>query len=163
MQSMSATRREVALSAGVLFLALLACGHRPGTIAWKPYSMRMNGSHIADRAVLIGEGDLGVVRSAGGLPAGTMTMRDSEGWSMETIHEYAAQDAAEYGGTHYMAGEWSESTSTAYSAHKIGDSWAVIPHTSVTRTLEFVVIRVPRSGWDRLPAALTPRAFTGPR
>jgi hypothetical protein len=143
--------------ASVIGVTLLAC-EGPRVSGWEPYSRRMNDKQIAKTAMLIGEGDVGTVRSAGGLPAGTMTMRSDE-YSAGTITEAAATEAAEFGGTHYMLGTFSESTSTDYSAGKIGETWVVVPQETTTRTLRFVVIRVPKSGWGNLPNVLTPAAY----
>jgi hypothetical protein len=149
--------------AAVLLTVMAAChGGGPYSIAWTPYSVRMSRGHIAQRAILIGEGDIGVVRKAGGLPAGTITMRGA-GYSVDAITWSAAIEAAEYGGTHYMMGKWSESTSTSYTGHKIGDTWFIVPHDRTTNTIDYVVIRVPTSGWGDLPADLTPVPWTGER
>jgi hypothetical protein len=137
-----------------LFAALLACGH-PQSVAWEPYSKRAPTNQIAVKAIQVGEGDLGALKKAGALPIGTLTMR---GRDLNAVIDATATEAAEFGGTHYMMGRWSEQTSTvAYHGSGTADSWTVVPLTSTTSTARFVVLRVPVSGWQHLPDILTPQ------
>lgn len=152
---------EKTVAAGVLFVALLACGAKPRAIDFVAHSTRMSGKQIADKAILIGEGDIGPVRSAGGLPLGLMTMSTGDGG--DEVDEYAAKEAAALGGTHMMPGEWSsETTTTGYVVTGTNTPvWTVIPITHTKRQVKYAVIRVPITGWHRLPAELTPIAYEG--
>lgn len=148
-------RRDAVLAAGLLFGALLACGGSR-FVAYEPHSTRMSGKQIAEKAILIGPGDVGAVRDAGGLPAGTLTMRGNA--SLDSVSEDAAAVAAEVGGTHIMVGTWADETdTTAYVANKgYGSSWTVVPITRTEKVVKFTVIRVPFSGWSNLPRSLAP-------
>ena len=148
---------ESKLAAGVLFVALLACG-RPQSVAWEPYSMRSPTNQIAAKAIKVGAGDLSALRKAGAVPLGTLVMR---GPNLEDVSEATATEAAEFGGTHYMLGRWSEDTSTVgYHGTSSGNSWTVVPVTRTTSTVTYSVIRVGKAGWDALPDWLAPVAFT---
>jgi hypothetical protein len=142
---------------GVALLATLLACRAGGSqfVSYEPHSVRMNGKQIAKRAVLVGPGDLGPIKAAGGLPAGTLTMR-SDG-SLDSVAEAAAETAAEVGGTHYMIGTWGEETST--TGYYAPNNWTVIPITHTEKTVRFAVIRVPYSGWENLPARFTPQPF----
>lgn len=149
-------RWDAYIACGVLFGALLACGDKPRAASWRPSSSEAK--PIAKRAVLVEEGDLETLRDAGGHTSGTMTYRDAE-FTIGAITDYAADEAAEFGGTHYMLGTLNESSEvTGYVGTKsFGDTVIVSPRTKRTKVVTFLVIRVPRAGWDNLPPALTPK------
>lgn len=124
---------EKTFAAGVLFVALLACGS-PRSIAWDPVSATAHGNQIAEKAVHVGTADLAAIRDAAGYALGTMTMKGRS----ET---FTAIEAAEYGGTHFIAGRLSE-------------HGALLPSTG--KNDMFVVYRVPTNRWMALPMALRP-------
>lgn len=133
------------LAGGVLFAALLACGGRQ-LRSWEPYSGSMNTTRIAERAIVIGRGDLASVRAAGGLPLATMVMSGNPDY--READEAAAKVAAEGGGTHVILGSVGEGSESV--------AWTIVDNPK--RMARYVVIRVPYSGWSSLSEQLTPIA-----
>lgn len=141
---------EKTIAAGVLFAALLACGGGARMRTWEPYSASVSANRIAHRAVVIGRGDLGEVRKAGGMPLATLIMTGNPDY--QGTDDAAAQVAAEGGGTHIILG-------TVVEGGEDSAAWSV--QENAKRMARYVVIRVPLSGWDDLYGRVRPLPYQG--
>lgn len=135
-------RRDAVLAAGLLFGALLACRSGPSATDWTAHSVNAAHERLTKNAIEVGGGDLEDIRQAGGAFLGTLTM--DEGTSGDSMDKAVAREAANRGGTHYLA-----SGSTTETTH--AGAW-----TLKDRKPRFRVYRVPLHGWSSLPPSLTP-------
>jgi hypothetical protein len=138
-------KRESWLAAAVLFAALLACRSGPSPTDWSPRSVQTAPDRIAEKAIAVGEDDLRDVREAGGVLLGTLTM--DEGTSGDSMEDAVAVEAAERGGTHFVAA--GSSTDTTHAG-----AWTV-----KNKYPRFNVYRVPTGGWSMLPPSLAPKKY----
>lgn len=136
-------RRDAVFAVCVLFGALLACRAGPSATNWAPHSVQAGSSRIAARAVSIGDGDLEIVRDAGGVFLGTLTM--DEGTSGDSMEEAVADEAAQRGGTHFVYSGASE------TSDRVG------AYTIKNRNPRYRVYRVAVGGWSSLPLGLQPK------
>ncbi|MGZ3420949.1 MAG: hypothetical protein ACXWUG_00650 [Polyangiales bacterium] len=135
----------------VALLGLLAvsCAPPPKTTSFAVHPAGVSGERIAHRAVLFDQGDIPVLRKAGGLPVGSLTMQGE--WTRPELETAVAKAAAEHGGTHYMPGTWTGSPA----------SWSVTPVAPTTTNASFVVVRVPANAWHRIPPGIVPEPYAG--
>lgn len=146
---------EGALAIGLLVTALLACGGWSPSWRWEPRSSTTNDSQITSAAMRVYRDDLRWIEKAGGVPLGTLDV--TAGRRAQDAEEWAPKQVAELGGTHFVPGRLTTTTETTGYAGTGGKNWFyVTPISETSEHWTFIVYRVPKGSWERLPPTFRP-------
>ena len=139
----------------LLFLFIVSaagCGHTEASL--RPYSAVETFAGITPSAVNVLEGDAHYVTGAPSRIVGTVTV---SGGDEEQRLRKAMCVAARGGGTHAIRQrEWSAVTGASTSITAIGNSAVAKTSLERTRGETYLVVRVERADWAKLPAVLRP-------
>jgi hypothetical protein len=166
----------------VTWVAMLGCAcfvaRNGASVEFFPrvlYGQGQPGEHFdrsTGRAVLCTEDQRALLTEAGGIMIGTMRAHgDTDTTTQADVARDALLEAARNGGTHVIVGKTDTASSTFIrpghsdaECHGTGAATeCTVTTTPEERTVQrtaradFVVVRVPATSWDRLPANLRPK------
>jgi hypothetical protein len=156
-----------------LFFALLAALSTMACMATAQFHSKTGRAFppLTHQAVRCDEGEVTTVTAAGGEPIGTISGQGTSWQStQDDIADKVAVVAAKSGGTHVLLTErgldsfqvvnpGQESTECARDRALVQCQTTYVPPTTSTYvkpTAQFVVFRVPRENWEKLPLGLRP-------
>jgi hypothetical protein len=140
---------RAALLLGLVTTTLSCAPPQAKGVEWSVHPSGTGGERIVHRAVQFDVSDVPVLRKAGGLPVGTLTMKGE--WKQAELTAAVEKAAADHGGTHFTQGEWAGSPA----------SWDVTRVAPTTTNARYVIVRVPANAWHRIPPSLVPEPYAG--
>lgn len=142
----------------VLLCALLVASCARVQVAWRPYALSAPAHEpLLQRAVEVYEGDFPHLVRAGGQVIGTVYANGNRRAGSQRLLDAAARAAAAHGGTHFIVGAESTSTTvTGATTQTYGTASYTRVHTATLRAYAAVVIRVGRERLSELPGQLRP-------